>query len=421
MPPSPPADAGAGDTFARVALAVAVVANGTFGVTHKLCLCPNEAFTLYHLIGNALITLLTIPILPLLHREIAFAPLAIVSGLCQMIAIQFVFRAIEIAGVALATVGFGASVILLSVSGDIIVFGVEPEQPLVLCLALVLITIGLAGAGFAQHRAKKLRGSVTSPRASASLSAPGSNALSPGSLPGAHGRPSFRSRSYSSSSLAAVLEENLYEDEVVPEVDHEQLASGGSMANVQMARVGSTLQRVLSRADTRAFLQESLDSMVATPVSRVAWVAELITCSLVIAACVFAANAMELHSDAALQGVAYAWSFGVGMLLWAPLLPFIFRVSHGRMPRKGDFGTRTDMGFGLACGAIWGLANVGVNIAIGEGVEEGTALSIFQCSVFIAGLWGIVLGELRGVVPIVLFFVACIVFIAGVVAQLIST
>ena len=66
---------------AAVALLVAVLANGTYGVARKLCWCPNEAFTLYHIVGNALITASTAPFLPLLRCELGFAPLAIVSGL----------------------------------------------------------------------------------------------------------------------------------------------------------------------------------------------------------------------------------------------------------------------------------------------------------------------------------------------------
>ena len=388
-----------------IALLVAVLANGTFGVTHKMCLCSNEVFTLWHIVGNALVTGATIPLLPLLRHEITFAPLAVASGFLQFVAIQCVFRSIELAGVALANVTLAGSVIVFAVAGDILVLHELPKHPLLLCAAVVLILLALALAGFAQKRAQRFRATPN--------------------ITTAHDTAAF----HSTVSTHSELEESLCADDAASAQECEDtLPLSSPTADVvppsSPSRRGSMVRTIsttmLSRAESRVNLQQVMDTMVPRPASRAVWASQLLGCNVCIGVCVYAANAMVLLSPEPLQGVSFAWSFGVGMLASAPLLPLVFHGLHGRRPRVADLGSRTDACFGLACGAIWGIAYVGIDVAIGGGIEESTALSVFQCSIFVAGLWGIALGELRGRTPIAIFFIACLILCGGVVAKMLS-
>jgi len=407
-----------------LALFVAVLANGSFGVTHKLCWCPNEAFTLYHIIGNAIVTGATIPFLPWLQCDIGFAPLAIVSGLLQLIAIQCVFRAIELAGVALATVGFAGSVIAVAVVGDVALLGNLPAHPFLLYGSLLLIFFGLAGAGYAQQRAQLLHSAASSSATSTAATSLHTTGCHPTELEEslcAEAADCLEERN-SSIPLSSVVFPSPWAHASAIDMqasDQHTFSFLSSQRSVQitLSTVGTA---ILSRADTRATLLDTLDTMVYPPRSRVTWIAQLLGCNLCIGICVYAANAMVLLSPKPLQGLAFAWSFGLGMLVWAPLLPFIFYTLHGRVPCRTDLGTGVDVCFGVACGTIWGIAYVGIDVAIGGGIEESTALSIFQCSIFVAGLWGIAMGELRGGLSITIFFVACFVLIGGVVAKMLS-
>ena len=75
-------------TQGYVALVVASIANGTFGVLHKQCRCTNDIFVLYFCLGAFLISELTLAFLPAMGKTIEFSPWGLPSGLSQFLAIN---------------------------------------------------------------------------------------------------------------------------------------------------------------------------------------------------------------------------------------------------------------------------------------------------------------------------------------------
>ena len=143
--------AGLMPTFASVAgLAVSVVANGTFGVCHKICTVPNEIFVVYHCLGAFLASSAVTALNLLLGEHIGFTPFGLLSGFILFIGLQFVFKTIELSGFALASAAFAGAVITVSLIWELISGG-SPSQPLLLVPALALIVLGLVGCASAQQ------------------------------------------------------------------------------------------------------------------------------------------------------------------------------------------------------------------------------------------------------------------------------
>lgn len=115
----------------------------------------------------------------------------------------------------------------------------------------------------------------------------------------------------------------------------------------------------------------------------------------------------------AMSGLEFTWSFGVGLMASALFVPFVFLIRQRRLPRTADLGCRRDVLAGMASGAIWGIANAGIDLAIDNGVALGTANSIFQSSIVVSGIWGIWYRELEGTEAIVVFGLASVVFLSG--------
>ena len=402
---------------AALALLVAVLANGSFGVAHKLCRCSDEIFTLYHIIGNAVVGALTLPAVRPMDRQVGFAPLAVVAGACQFVAIQCVFRAIARAGVALATAGFAGAVIAFSLMADLAVFGEAPMRPLLMGVALVLIAVGLAGAGVAQQRAQRPHGGGRCPASSAAEALCGE--VTPRATRSVllteedEGGSTYSPRL---STTGGACSSGGRDAQTWPPTPEPGRRSGWRASGTDVGRQ-SSMSLALRRSVSLALVEASEPLPRVAPDGRAAWLLELVACNVVVGVCVVGANAMENLSPEPLRGVAFAPSFGTGMLCCAPLLPLIFRARHRRLPGTADLGSQTDAAAGLISGAIWGTAFVGVDIAIGQGVEEGTALSVFQASIFVAGVWGVALGELRGRLPVAAFFLACAVLVAGIALE----
>ena len=129
-----------------IGLAVSVLANGTFGVCHRMCTVSNEVFVVYHCVG----TFLACSVAAAVQLNVSFTPFGLASGGCQFIGLQFVFKTIEISGVALASAAFAGVVIGVSLLWEVISGG-SPSQPILLVPALVLICIGLVGCSCAQQ------------------------------------------------------------------------------------------------------------------------------------------------------------------------------------------------------------------------------------------------------------------------------
>lgn len=380
-------------TVAIGSLVVSIVANGTFGVCHKLCTVPNEVFVVYHCIGTFFICTATMLLLPVLDLDIGFAPLALLSGLSQFFGLQFVFKTIELAGVALGTVGFAGSVITISLLWEIVSSGKPPDKPLLLGAALGLIALGLAGTSAAQQM------SVLEERAySAAQRTRATSADSPSAQEGLL----FRTSSFFVSSE-------------VPSRTRSQ-----ALLDSYVEAAASVAQEPHAPVETRSRAWGASKRRAKLVLLRLCTGLQLLGSIVGVGVCVVASNVLETYSPTPLQGLAYAWSFGVGMLAAMPLSPLIFLAVYRRAPQRSELGNRKDVGAGLGCGVIWGAAMIGMNMAIAGGMPEASALSFFQCSIFVAGLWGVWLRELVGFKLIVLFFAASVVFFGGILLESIA-
>lgn len=116
---------------------------------------------------------------------------------------------------------------------------------------------------------------------------------------------------------------------------------------------------------------------------------------------------VPLTSKMAGQGpFDYVASFGIGLLLvHIPLVPALMLVAYGRSwPSSQEAALAETAPYGLVSGVLWGLGNAGLNFALTAGTRFDIAISIYQCGLFVSGLWGIlVFGEISGCGPIALF------------------
>jgi hypothetical protein len=123
---------------------------------------------------------------------------------------------------------------------------------------------------------------------------------------------------------------------------------------------------------------------------------------------------VERFDSSGISGLRFTWSFGIGILSCCPLACLVFAATKRRLPARADWGRGKDVWLGIAAGATWGVANMGIDVSIDAGVPLGTANSIFQASIVVSGAWGIFYGELEGKQPILLFVVASVIFLGGI-------
>ena len=100
-----------------------------------------------------------------------------------------------------------------------------------------------------------------------------------------------------------------------------------------------------------------------------------------------------------------------------PATPVIFLVQRRRWPRRKDLGTRRDLLSGLASGGVQSVAFAGLNLAIGLHLDLTYVNSVSQVSMLVAGLWGLLYGELSGGGAVLLFFASMGLFLGGVALQ----
>ena len=123
-----------------------------------------------------------------------------------------------------------------------------------------------------------------------------------------------------------------------------------------------------------------------------------------------------------IAGIEFTWSFGIGILLSALILsPVVISASQRRLVRVADLGSMRGACVGVASGVLWGVANVTLDVAIGDGIPLGTVNTIFQGAIVVSGLWGVKFGELAGCGPIALFFSSSALFLCGIFGVAAST
>ena len=123
-----------------------------------------------------------------------------------------------------------------------------------------------------------------------------------------------------------------------------------------------------------------------------------------------------------IAGIEFTWSFGIGILLSALILsPIVISISQRRLVRVADLGSMRGACIGIASGLLWGVANVTLDVAIGDGIPLGTVNTVFQGAIVVSGLWGVKFGELAGMGPIALFFASSALFLCGIFGVAAST
>ena len=116
-------------------------------------------------------------------------------------------------------------------------------------------------------------------------------------------------------------------------------------------------------------------------------------------------------------GLPYVWYFGWGNLLSALVFTLpVFYLSERRLPRLHDCKSKSTMLLSTVSGGIWGITNICNNLAGDSGIEPSTIMGIWQCSLFVASIWGVFLfKELTQRTPIIILFTGCTVMIGGVI------
>lgn len=110
-------------------------------------------------------------------------------------------------------------------------------------------------------------------------------------------------------------------------------------------------------------------------------------------------------------------SFGVGILVVHTfLVPLLLLVTYGgTMPTKEDMNLGGIAPYGISSGLLWGLGNAGLNFALTAGTPFSVAVSLYQCGLFVSGLWGILkFGEIRGFFPISVFCSAAVLLFVSI-------
>jgi len=272
----------------------------------------DPVFQLFWSVGVGLTSLATIPVNKMVFGSPAFefAPMGLVSGLFSALATVCVLIAVQHLGVGLPPSLYAASFIIMGVFEDYVVFGHNPEYPVLLVVSLAFVCAAAAGIALSK------------------------------------------------------------------------LLSDGALGNMQ----GSTKRSPQVAGPAKSF---TLGLVAAFMVG------------------VFGSFVPLTSKMAAQSPFSYVASFGIGSLaVHAVLVPCLMFLTYGiSWPSSDEVSLGGTIPYGLGSGFLWGLGNAGLNFALTAGTRFDIAISIYQCGLFVSGLWGIVaFGEISGVRPILLFF-----------------
>jgi glucose uptake protein GlcU len=87
------------------------------------------------------------------------------------------------------------------------------------------------------------------------------------------------------------------------------------------------------------------------------------------------------------KGIAFLPSFGIGVAIFTPIITAIPFVTGPQWP---NFAVQATILPGIASGVVWNIGNVLSLLAINY-LGYSIAYPIFQCGIFIAGIWGMLL------------------------------
>ena len=354
-------------------LILGALANGTFGVMHRQAAnISNEIFVLYCItLGLMPVCLLTATLLPALQMTFGFTGWGLLSGFLCSILQHLVFTLIGRLGVALAIGVCAAGSVLVGVAADVIFFDRRPTSIGTLLLALFLVTLGIVII-------------VVSHLIS----------LHPSSDPGDQ-------------------PQELASDE------EDGREKGGQF-------VGSMLQHVNGEGPNPEQLSSDAPSMrmklarvPTAPTLRRRNALVIGVCVLISPLLIVALNAVQMLAPEELRGLAFNFSFGIGagtstLVFTIP----IFVVTHGRCPTALDYGSARDVRFASYSGMLLGFTFACMDLGLGFGVSLGIANTVVQGSIFLAGLWGIVLyNEIQGAHAIQTFCVGVTVMFFGIALE----
>ncbi|KAL2641894.1 hypothetical protein R1flu_009481 [Riccia fluitans] len=113
-----------------------------------------------------------------------------------------------------------------------------------------------------------------------------------------------------------------------------------------------------------------------------------------------------------LQGIPYLPSFAIGVAIFAPIvvaIPYVTR-SEKQWPNLAPGAAALP---GIVAGIVWNIGNVLSIIAITQ-ISYSIAYPIFQCGIFVAGLWGMLLFEEISGTSATSFWISGLLIIVGV-------
>ena len=123
-------------------------------------------------------------------------------------------------------------------------------------------------------------------------------------------------------------------------------------------------------------------------------------------------------ADDKFQNLAFLPSFGIGVILTAPLVALVYFGIIRRCTRP-EWHWRVALLPGMLSGLIWNLSNVSSIFGI-IGLGFSVAYPLMQCALFFAGLWGVFLFKESKGLAVVIFFVSGAVLLAGAILLTLS-
>ena len=123
-------------------------------------------------------------------------------------------------------------------------------------------------------------------------------------------------------------------------------------------------------------------------------------------------------ADEKFQNLAFLPSFGIGVLLSAPLVALVYFGAIKRCERP-QWHARVALLPGMLSGLIWNLSNVASIFGI-IGLGFSVAYPLMQCALFFAGLWGILVFKESKGVAVAIFFASGTVLLVGAIVLTLS-
>merc|ERR1711871_472494 len=358
------------------------IANGSFAAIQKVPAVANLSphpviFNLYVCLGAALSSMLVFPFLQwndafagadggdTLGDKFEFSPLGLVAGPLLVLAFTFSFLAIPRVGLSIGQGVWGGVAIIVSILWGIIAFGNQIVSIPEAASAFAILLIGVGGIAFCNDIATILEGWCGIERTNGALRPDKEQPLleDDGGEEGYGGGKSTKRFSVVSDEFGDDMEEDAAE------------SSGGAsnfvLGMIFAAVVGLTGGSILV-------------PMHYVPASQ--------------------------------QGLVFIPSFGIGIIIAAPIVTVIYFAAAGQLHvlQEQEWAqVKVCLPWGMLSGVIWNIGNI-LSIPSISTIGFAVAYPMMQCALFVSGVWGVaVFREIQGWVPITTFFVSGGILLGG--------